>query len=108
MARLRDSQAVAASATGDDVPTALLNPYDPIWSDEQAVGRWRAAHALPLVHPVNGSRRRHAGALTDWCTAHGIDPKRAQELTGWTARMTAMERAAARSGADYVRPTRPR
>lgn len=111
MARLRTSPTV--SSTGG-VPVELTDPLHPVWSIPRTADQWRAVHGLrpadSLVYvfkaPATGCRLRHAQALADWSDAHNLDPRQAVELTGWTTRPTAMERAAARSGTDYVQDAR--
>lgn len=105
MARLRDSEG-ASIAGAADVPADLLDPHAPVWASNRSAARWHTTHDLPAAVPAAGGRLRHAAALTAWCLSEGIDPKRAQEITGWSARPTAMERAAASKGVDYVQPRR--
>ena len=111
MARLR-SPDVLAVLTPDGIPVELTDPSHPAWSTPTAADRWRSVHGLrpagplPWTYrpPATGARLRHAQAIGDWSTAHGLNPRLASEMTGWTAAPTSMERAAARSGSDYVQP----
>lgn len=70
MARLR--RRAARLEVG--IPPELLDPFLPLWRDDDAVQEWRAAHGLPAYRwPVlPGHRRRHGVAVADWAVRQGL------------------------------------
>lgn len=70
MARLRR----AASRVEVDIPVELLDPFLPLWGDDDRVQGWRSAHGLPAYRwqVLPGHRRRHGAALDDWSVQQGL------------------------------------
>lgn len=57
------------------VPVELLDPFLPLWADDDAVQEWRMANGLPARRwpaPLWRHRRRHGSALDDWAVQRDV------------------------------------
>lgn len=56
------------------VPPELLDPFLPMWKDDDKVQEWRKGHGLPVRRwpPPWRHRRRHGSAVDDWAVRHGL------------------------------------